>query len=142
MRHGYMDMILKKSSSSSSLLDVKKVLTAEIKQDKSGQLLKSWWEFFNSKDSVHHEFLLKDATVSKGYCLEVMKHLHKAIRKRSSAWKPNQWVLHADIAPTHLSLLIHQVLVKNKTTVISHTPFSPDFAQVDILVFFKLKMRL
>jgi hypothetical protein len=61
--------------------------------------------------------------VTKEYYLEVMKHLHEAIRKkRPDAWRSNGWMLHADNMPANTSLLINQFLAKHETTVIPQPP--------------------
>jgi len=48
-------------------------------------------------------------TVSKEFCLNVLKRLRAAMRrKRSKAWRDNTWMLHHDNAPAHASLLIRE----------------------------------
>jgi hypothetical protein len=103
------------------------------KRDKRIQTLKSYWSFFDSEGVVHHEFLSQDKAMTKEYYLEVIKRLREAIRKKMpDAWRSNRWMLHADNAPAHTSLLIRQFLAKHETTVVPQPPYSPDPASADI----------
>jgi histone-lysine N-methyltransferase SETMAR len=45
-----------------------------------------------------------------------------------------RWMLHADNASTHTSLLIRQFLAKHETAVVPQTPYSPDLAPVDFFI--------
>jgi transposase len=51
-------------------------------------------------------------------------------------------MLHHNNAPAHASLLIHEILRKDETTVVPHPPYSPDLAPVDFFLFPKLKSSL
>ena len=69
--------------------------------------------FFDYHGVVHQEFLSQGRTVNKEYCLEVMRRLREAIRKkRPELWKNNSWLLHHDNAPAHSSLLFCNFLAK------------------------------
>jgi len=82
-------------------------------------------------------------TVNKEYCLNVMKRLRAAVRrKRPEAWTNNTWMLHHDNAPAHASLLIREFLTKHETTVVPQPPYSPDLAPEDFFLFLKLKSSL
>jgi len=82
-------------------------------------------------------------TVNKEYCLNVMKRLRAAVRrKRPEAWTNNTWMLHHDNAPAHASLLIREFLTKHETTVVPQPPYSPDLAPADFFLFLKLKFSL
>ena len=49
--------------------------------------------FFDYRGVVHQEFLPQGRTVNKEYCLEVMRRLREAIRKkRPELWKNNSWI--------------------------------------------------
>jgi hypothetical protein len=76
------------------------------KQDKCSQTLKSCWQFFiDSEGVVQHEFLPQGKRVTRQYYLEVMKHLHEAIRKKKpDASRSNRWMLHADNAPAYITI--------------------------------------
>jgi transposase len=91
--------------------------------------------FFDSEVVVHHEFLPQGKTVTKEYCLEVMKRLREAIRgKKVRCLKSNRWILHADNAPVHTSVLIHQLLQKHETTVVPQPPYTPYLAPADFFI--------
>jgi hypothetical protein len=130
MRHEFMDVMLKQKLSHHNGCqmghhDWKK-------WDKYGQTLVMLTVLFDSEGAVHHKFLPQGKTVTKEYYFEVIKCLCEAIRKkRHNAWRSNRWMLHADNVPTHISLLIHQFLVKHKATVIPQPPYSPDLAPAD-----------
>jgi transposase len=51
-------------------------------------------------------------------------------------------MLHHDNEPVHVSLLIHEFLAKNETTVVAQPPYSPDLAPTDFFRFPKLKSTL
>jgi histone-lysine N-methyltransferase SETMAR len=69
-----------------------------------------------------------------------MKHLREAVRKkRPDAWRLKRWMLHADNAPAHISLLIRQFLVKHETTGIPQPPYSPDLAPADFFFIPQIK---
>jgi hypothetical protein len=50
------------------------------------------------------------------------------------------WYLLHDNAPEHSSGVISEFLVKRGIPVLSHLPYSPDLAAVDIYLFPKLKI--
>jgi len=51
-------------------------------------------------------------------------------------------MLHHDNALAHMSLLICSYLAKHHTSVVPHTPYSPDLAPADYFLFPKLKTTL
>ena len=94
--------------------------------------------FFYWKGIVHYEFVPCGETVNKEFYLNALKHLREAVgRKRPEAWTNNTWMMHHDNAPAHVSLLIHEFLLKHETTV-PQLPYSPDLAPADFF-FPKLK---
>jgi len=58
------------------------------------------------------------------------------------AWTNQRQVLHHDNAPAHSSFLVRNFLVKNKTTVVPQSPYSPDLAPANFFLFPKLKSTL
>ena len=75
--------------------------------------------FFDCNGMVHHEFLPQGITVNKEHCLEVISRLRTAFcQKRTELWKNQSWILHFDKAPAHISRLVREFLVKNKTLII------------------------
>ena len=65
--------------------------------------------FFDYNGVVHHEFLSQDRTVNKGYYLQVMRRLCKAIRQKGTElWKNQSWILHNDNATAHTSMLVRE----------------------------------
>jgi histone-lysine N-methyltransferase SETMAR len=121
-------------------VSVKRVTTTEKSETSVVKRLSHADSFFNSEGVVHHEFLPQGKIVAKEYYLEVMKCLCEAIRKkRPNAWRSNRWMLHADHAPAHTSLLICQFLAKHETTVIPQPPYSPDLAPADLFFIPQIK---
>ena len=89
---------------------------------------------------VHHEFFPQGHTVNKEYNLEVMRRLREALsRKRTELWKNQTWILNHDNTTAHTSMLGREFLVKNKTVIVTQSPYSPDFAPADSFLFPKLK---
>ena len=69
----------------------------------------------------------------RGYYLEVIRRLRKAIRqKRTELWKNQSWIFHHDNARAHTSMLVW-------TVIISQPPYSPSLAPTDLFFFPKLK---
>ena len=99
--------------------------------------------FFDSKGTVHHEFVPRCQMVNKQLYQDVLVYLRAAVRrKRPELWEnqtldvaPRQWAAHA-------SLLIRSYLAKHKTSVVPHSPCSPELAPADFFLFPKLKTTL
>jgi len=51
-------------------------------------------------------------------------------------------MLHHDNAPAHASLLIRSYLAKHQTSIVLHSPYSPDLAPADFFLFPRLKTTL
>ena len=66
------------------------------------------------------------------------------IRVVKKNWKQNSgdWFLHRNNVGTHFSLSLHGFMSKNKMTVISHPPYSPDIVPSDFSFFPEIKMVL
>jgi len=81
--------------------------------------------------------------VNKQLYQEVLARLWDAMRrKRPELWENQTWMLHYDNAPAHGTLLIRSYLAKHQTSVVPHSPYSPDLAPADIFLFPKLKTTL
>jgi hypothetical protein len=55
----------------------------------------------------------------------------KWLKKRVVCVRPeiaNTWVLHRDNVPSHMSLLVREILVKETMTMLPQPPYSPDLA--------------
>ena len=63
-------------------------------------------------------------------------------RKRHELWEDQTWMLHHDNAPSHASLLIRSYLAKHQTSVVPHSPYSPDVAPADFFLFPRLQTTL
>jgi len=89
--------------------------------------------FFDSKGTVHHEFVPRGQMVNKQLYQDVLVYLRAAVRrKRPELWEnqtldvaPRQWAAHA-------SLLIRSYLAKHQTAVVSNPPDSPDLNPADL----------
>jgi hypothetical protein len=63
--------------------------------------------FFDYRGIVHHSYAPEGQTINKECYLEVIHHLHDAVRrKRPDLWASCNWQLHHDNAPAHSSHLI------------------------------------
>ena len=81
--------------------------------------------FFDIQDIVHKEFLPPGQTVKDKFYCEVLKRLREGIRcKLPDKWKNNNWFLHNDNAPAHISLVVRLFLTSKNITVISHPTVS------------------
>jgi histone-lysine N-methyltransferase SETMAR len=79
--------------------------------------------FFNIQGTVHKEFVPLGQTINGNFYCEVLKWLREGIwRKHPDKWKKNNWFLHHDNAPTHISLVVRQFLTSKNVTVIPHPP--------------------
>jgi len=92
--------------------------------------------FFYANGIVHSEFVPNGQTVNQAFYLQVLKHLHGAVRrKRPELWQSGEWWLHHDNAPAHKALSVKQFLTKNSMTQLLHPPYSPDLAPCDFFLF-------
>jgi len=65
----------------------------------------------------------------------------KLRRKRAEKWTANSWFLFHDNVSAHPSVLVKDLLGKNKITL-EHPPYSPDQAISDFYLFPSLKSAL
>ena len=56
-------------------------------------------------------------------------------RKNSEKLRTNSWSLPRYNPPAHRSILIKDLLEKNKVITLEHPPYSPDLASVDFHLF-------
>ena len=99
--------------------------------------------FFDWKGIVHHEFVPRGQMVNKQLYQKVLARLRDAVsRKRPQLWENQTRMLHHDNAPAHASLLIRSYLAKHQTSVVSHSPYSPDLVPADLFLLPKLKTTL
>jgi histone-lysine N-methyltransferase SETMAR len=88
--------------------------------------------FFGYRGIVHHGYAPEGKTINKEYYLEVICHLHNAVRrKRPDLWASRNWQLQHDNAPAHSSHLIQSFLAKHSIPVVCQAPYSPDMAPCD-----------
>ena len=73
--------------------------------------------FFDCNGVVHHDYLPQGRTVNKEYYLEAI------CQKRTELWKNQSWILHHDNVPTHTSMIVHELLVKNETLIMPQQPY-------------------
>ena len=98
---------------------------------------------FDSRGVVHHKYAPQGQNINKEYYLEVLCHLHNAVRcKRPDLWTVGMWQLHHDNAPAHSSQLIQTSLTKHNIPVVRHAPYSPDMAPCDFWMLPHLKTQL
>ena len=66
--------------------------------------------------------------INKEYYLEVMQRLREAIhQKRTELWKNQSWISHHNNAPADTSMLVREVLAKNKIVIM------PELAKPEVL---------
>jgi len=100
-------------------------------------------DFFDWHGVFHYELVPRGQTVNKELHVAVLKCFREAVqRKRPQLWTNQSWVFHHDNAPAHSSFLVRNFLAKNENTVVPQTPYSPDLAPADFLLFPKLKSTL
>jgi hypothetical protein len=99
--------------------------------------------FFDYRGIVHHSYAPEGQTINKEYYLEVIRHLHDAVRRhRPDLWASCNWQVHYDNAPAHSSHLIQSFLAKHGIAVVLQAPYSPDMTPCDFWLFPKLKRPL
>ena len=99
--------------------------------------------FFDWKDIVHHEFVLRGQVVNKQLYQEAIARLRDAVRmKRTEFWENQTGMLHHDNAPARVSFLIRSYLAKHQTSITPHPPYPPELAPADFILFPKLKTIL
>jgi transposase len=98
--------------------------------------------FFDIKHILYLGFIPQGQTVNKAYCVETLKRLHEAVRRKRPELWPNYWILHDDNASAHKALSVKQFLAQKSITEMEHPPYSPDFAPKNFWLFTKLKSAL
>jgi len=74
--------------------------------------------FFDTRGTVHYEFVPNGQTVNQVYCLETLERLHEKVRwKRPKLFANNSWILHHDNAPAHTALSVKEFLATKQITV-------------------------
>jgi hypothetical protein len=98
--------------------------------------------FFDTKGSVHFEFIPQDQTANHTYYVEILKWLYEAVRKERPGLQHSVWILHHNNAPAHKALSVTQFLAQKSITEMDHTSYSPDLASNDFWMFPKIKSVL
>jgi hypothetical protein len=92
--------------------------------------------FFHIKELVQKEFVLAGQTVNSVYYCDVLRLLSENVwRLRSEIWRQNNWLLHHDNAPSHISFYNREILTKEKQ--LGCSPHPPYFS-----LFPRLKTKL
>ena len=97
--------------------------------------------FFDSRGTVHKEFVPPGQTVNHAFYKDMLERLRKRVQRvrRDIA---DDWVLQHDNAPAHTVLSIREFLAKKNIPVLPHPPYCPDLAPCDFYLFPKLKLKL
>jgi histone-lysine N-methyltransferase SETMAR len=99
--------------------------------------------FFDIRSIIHFEFAPEGTTVNQIFCVEVLKRVTDAVRrKRGDLWRDCSLILHHDNALAHPSLPVSQFLAGEGISAMDHPPCSPDLAPADLWLFPKLKSVL
>ena len=128
MKHGCVVMTLRLSSSRRN--GSSQIHRGRKKCVKFAAMSSPRWSFFDIQDIVHEEFVPPCQTVNGKFYCEVLKRLRgggggggRGIRRKlPDKWKNNNWFLHYDNAPAHLSLIFRQFLTSKNITVILQPP--------------------
>ncbi len=98
--------------------------------------------FFDSRGSIHREFVLADKTINTEYYKGVIYRLLKQIACICLDFEAsNNWFLLHDNTPARNTMLIRQFWAKKKVTVLQQSSHSPDLATVYYFLFPKLKLK-
>jgi hypothetical protein len=78
---------------------------------------------FAIKRPVHKEFVLAGQTVNSAYYCDVLQRLNENVRRRlPELQRQENWLLHHDNAPSHISFFATELFTKNKMAFVSHHP--------------------
>jgi hypothetical protein len=89
--------------------------------------------FFDIKGIVHKEFILAGHTVNSAYYCDILRRQRENERRlRPKPWRQNNWVLHHDNAPSHISFFTREFLTKNNLTVAPHPPYFSLFSHLKV----------
>ena len=80
--------------------------------------------FFDSQGIVHTEFVPQGQTVNQFYYREILERLRtRVVRLRPSI--ANNWMLHHDNTPCHMSISVIEFLPKKGIPVVPQPPILP-----------------
>lgn len=96
--------------------------------------------FFDARGIVHFEFVPQGQTVNSAFYLEVLKRLKRRVARVRADIKDTV-KLHHDNAPSHISFIVTNFLVRRNIPV-PQPPYSPDLAPCDFFLFPRLKKEL
>jgi hypothetical protein len=95
--------------------------------------------FFHIKGTVHFEFIPQVQSVNQTHCVEILKRLREAVRRKRPELWPDDWIFHHDMTPAHKALSVKQFLSQKPTTETGHPPYSPIWFRITWL-FPKLRL--
>ena len=99
--------------------------------------------FYDSKGTIHKEFVPTGQTVNAVFNVGVLKRLISHIRRiRPEYREEGIWRLLHDNAASHRSTLATDYLNKNRIVTINHSSYSPDMAPSDFYLFGKLHLAM
>ena len=92
--------------------------------------------FFDMRDIVHSELLLKDQTINQEVYKETLGRIFRLVcEKRHKLLQDKSWLLHQDNAPAHNALNIWQFLAGSNIALLENFPIHPNSLR---LFFFSL----
>ncbi|UYV66179.1 DBH, partial [Cordylochernes scorpioides] len=90
--------------------------------------------FFDKRGLIHKEFVPQGKTVNAEFYKEVLRRLHKAV-KRKRQDLAQRWRLHHDNAPAHTAFLVTSYLTRIGVEVLPQPPYSPDMSPPNFFLF-------
>ncbi len=94
--------------------------------------------FFDSKGLIHREYL-RNRTVNTALFIQILGHLHNALRVKRPCVK---YLLHMDNASPHTSRDTRLHLLFRGLRTLPHPPYSPDLAPNDFWFYHRVKKTL
>jgi transposase len=92
--------------------------------------------FFDWQGVIHKEFITEGETINAVYYKGAIRCV------RPGMCEYGDWFLLQDNAPSHNATIVKHFLVQRKVTVLEHSPYSPDSAPADYLLFPKVKSHM
>ncbi len=99
--------------------------------------------FFDVKGVIFMEFLDCGECLNSDLYIAILRRVREAIRrKRPQLWRDQNFLIHQDNAPCHVSIQMAEYFHSVDQDLWPHPPYSPDLAPCDFWAFPALKKQL